>query len=67
MQKSSMDHRHDDLGWSEDESDDEEVDNTPAEEVESKLRMLLETEFKNLLKNGESWLGESVGKKNFQN
>ena len=51
VKKFSTGHIHDDLGWSEDESHDEEVDNTHAKEVERKLRMSLEKEFKKCFKN----------------
>ena len=49
-QKSSMEHGNEDMGWSEDDSNDKEVDNEPAGEVENKLRMLLEKKFKRCFK-----------------
>ena len=50
----SMDERHDDLGWSEDESGDEVVGSAPetnTEETENKIKSSLEKEIKQSLKN----------------
>ena len=45
VHNSSKDHENTDLGWLEDDSDEEEVDSTPAEEFESKLIISLEKDF----------------------
>ena len=62
VQNSSTEYVHDDLGWLEDDSDDEEVDNAPAEEVESKLRTSLEKEFKKYLKMERIGYGNQLGR-----
>ena len=44
MQKSSTEHSHEDLGWLEDDSEDDGVENTHAKEFENELRTSLEKE-----------------------
>ena len=45
VKSSSTEYRHNDLCWLEDDSDDEDVDNVPAEVVENKLRTSLEKDY----------------------
>ena len=52
VQNASMDNVHNEQGWSDDDLDLEGVSNVPAEEVDNKLRMSLEKEFKKFFK---SW------------
>ena len=54
VENNSEDQRFNDLGWSDDESVDETVDNAPAptaEEIENKLKALLEKKFKQSFNN----------------
>ena len=65
VQNSSEEHGSRNLGWSEDDSDDEEVSSMPAAEAEIKLRVPLEKEVKKCFENWREFARGTIGQKNF--